>query len=63
LRRAAKCGWHRHLLVPLETSGRRFREKGALKLVLFYARIAPLILLGRWKELQKLRYEAAPYDK
>lgn len=56
-----RFGLHRHLFVPLETSGRRFAQKGAWNLVKFYTRISPLILLGRWKTLQKLPYEAAPY--
>ena len=58
-----RFGLHRHLLIPLETSGRRYKQKGAWNLVKFYALISPLILLGRWRTLQKLKYEAAPYDK
>ncbi|HEX8834963.1 MAG TPA: hypothetical protein VF719_12220, partial [Abditibacteriaceae bacterium] len=61
IRRAARCGWHRHLLVPLQTSGRRFEEKGIWKLMWFYARISPLILLGRYQKLKQLPYDAAPY--
>lgn len=57
-----RCGFHRHLWIPLETSGRRFQEKGAGRLMLFYARITPLILLSQWKTLRKIRYEAAPYS-
>lgn len=57
-----RFGLHRHLLIPLETSGRRFREKGAFKLMLFYARITPLILLGSWRRLQTFDYKAAPYN-
>jgi len=56
-----RFGLHRHLLVPLETSGRRFASDGALRLLGFYALISPLILLGLWKPLQKLSYRAAPY--
>ncbi|MDF2440745.1 MAG: hypothetical protein JWN98_1729 [Abditibacteriota bacterium] len=59
LRRAARWGGHRHLLVPLETSGRRFERDGVLRLLFFYARISPLILLGRWNALQRLEYRAA----
>lgn len=60
-RAAPRFGLHRHLLVPLETSGRRFRQKGAWNLVKFYARIAPLLWLGRWEKLKGTAYEAAPY--
>ena len=56
-------GLHRQLLVPLGTSGRRFEHEGAARLLWFYARITPLLLLGLWKPLQKIRYEAAPYVK
>ncbi len=59
LRRAApRFGWHRHLLVPLETSGRRYARDGFWKLSAFYTRIAPLILCGLWKPLQKQNYRA-----
>ena len=58
-----RYGLHRQLLVPLGTSGRRFEHKGAARLLWFYARITPLLLLGLWKPLQKIRYEAAPYVK
>jgi GT2 family glycosyltransferase len=61
IRRAARCGWHRHLLVPLQTSGRRFQQKGVWNLVKFYARITPPLLLGRFDSLKKITYEAAPY--
>ncbi|HEX8234772.1 MAG TPA: glycosyltransferase [Abditibacteriaceae bacterium] len=62
IRRAARCGWHRHLLVPLQTSGRRFQQKGVWNLVKFYARITPPLLLGRFEALKKVSYEAAPYS-
>jgi len=58
-----RFGLHRHLLVPLETSGRRFQNDGPLRLLGFYALISPLVLLGLWKPLQKLVYKAAPYEK
>lgn len=61
IRRAARCGWHRHLLVPLQTSGRRFQQKGVWNLVKFYARITPPLLLGRFDSLKEVTYEAAPY--
>jgi glycosyltransferase involved in cell wall biosynthesis len=54
-------GFHRHLLIPLETSGRRFAHHGTLRLLAFYARITPLLLLGLWQPLQRYCYEAAPY--
>lgn len=58
IRRASlRCGLHRHLLVSLETSGRRFRQKGAWQLVKFYARITPLLWLGRWEKLKRTTYE------
>lgn len=63
IRRAARCGLHRHLLVPLRTSGRRFQQKGMWKLMWFYARISPLILLGKYDKLRGVKYEAAPYEK
>jgi len=56
-----RYGLHRHLLVPLGTSGRRFEHDGAAKLLWFYARITPLLILGLWRPLQKLEYRAAPY--
>jgi glycosyltransferase involved in cell wall biosynthesis len=62
IRRAARCGWHRHLLVPLQTSGRRFQQKGVWNLVKFYARITPPLLLGRFETLKNISYEAAPYQ-
>lgn len=58
-----RYGLHRHLLVPLTTSARRFEHENPLKLMLFYARITPLLVLGLWKPLQRIRYEAAPYKK
>lgn len=57
-----RYGLHRQLLVPLGTSGRRFEHEGAARLLWFYARITPLLILGWWKPLQKFRYPAAPYD-
>lgn len=62
LRRAGRSGLHRHLLVPLETSGRRFQQKGIWNLVKFYARITPLLWFGRWDKLKSTTYEAAPYQ-
>ena len=53
-----RFGWHRHLLIGLETSGRRFEQRGAWRLMWFYARITPLLVLGWWKPLQKQRYDA-----
>ena len=59
LRRAApRYGCHRHLLVPLETSGRRYERDGFWQLSAFYLRIAPLILCGFWRQLQKQQYRA-----
>ena len=57
-----RFGLHRQLLVPLGTSGRRFEHQGAAKLLWFYARITPLLVLGMWRPLQKIGYAAAPYD-
>jgi glycosyltransferase involved in cell wall biosynthesis len=59
---APRFGLHRHLWVPLQTSGRRFRSQGAWKLMLFYARITPLILLSRWRALQKIEYNTGHYE-
>ncbi len=61
IRRASRHGLHRHLLVPLRTSGRRFKQKGVWKLMWFYARITPWILCGRFAQLQNRPYEPAPY--
>lgn len=58
-----RWGWHRHLWVPLETSGRRFQNVGGARLMGFYLLISPLILLGLWRPLQKMSYRAAPYEK
>jgi glycosyltransferase involved in cell wall biosynthesis len=63
LRRAARYGWHRHLWVGLETSGRRFQRDGVGKLIWFYVRMTPYVILGRWDKLQSLPYPAAPYQK
>ena len=53
-----RCGWpHRHLIVPLQTSGRRFGSEGVWKLMSFYARISPAILLGRFESLRDVKYE------
>lgn len=57
-----RYGLHRHLFVPLETSGRRFQNDGAWRLLGFYLLISPLAMLGWWKPLQKLSYKAAPYS-
>ncbi len=57
-----RYGLHRHLLVPLETSGRRFENDGIWRLMGFYLLISPLTLLGLWAPLQKLGYKAAPYS-
>ncbi len=51
-----KFGLHRHLWVPLETSGRRFGKQGAARLMLFYLLITPFLVLGLWKPLQKFKY-------
>lgn len=58
-----RYGFHRHLLVPLETSGRRFKNDGIWRLMGFYLLISPLTMLGLWKPLQKLSYKAAPYSR
>lgn len=64
LRRAApRFGLHRHLLVGLETSGRRFSHEGAARLMLFYARITPLLLFGCWRQLQRVPYRALEESK
>lgn len=63
IRRAGRVGLHRHLLVPLETSGRRFQQKGTWQLMKFYARITPLLWQGRWDKLKGTDYEAAPYPE
>ncbi len=57
-----RFGWHRQLLVPLGTSGRRFAHEGAARLLWFYACITPLLVLGLWRPLQKIGYAAAPYE-
>lgn len=61
IRRASRLGLHRHLLIPLETSGRRYRSQGFWRLSLFYLKITPLLALGLWKHLRRLPYQAAPY--
>ena len=61
LRRCARFGLHRHLFVPLETSGRRFARDGIIRLMWFYAVISPLVLLGRWERLKQIEYK--PYTK
>ena len=58
-----RFGLHRHLFVPLETSGRRFQNDGAWKLLGFYLLISPFTMLGLWTPLQKLTYKAAPYKE
>lgn len=57
-----RYGFHRHLFVPLETSGRRFQNDGPLRLLGFYLFISPMTMLGLWGPLQKLQYKAAPYS-
>lgn len=56
-----RFGLHRHLLVPLGTSGRRFEHEGIGKLMWFYACITPLLVLGCWQMLQRFSYAASPY--
>ena len=58
-----RFGLHRHLWVPLETSGRRYQKDGALRLSLFYLKITPFLLLGLWKPLQKLEYRPISDEK
>ena len=53
IRRAAKSGRHRHLVVPLRTSARRFERYGIWNMVRFYARISPLLLSGNFKAVQR----------
>ncbi|MBW3637524.1 MAG: glycosyltransferase [Armatimonadetes bacterium] len=53
-----RFGLHRHLLIPLGTSARRFERVGALKLMGFYARITPLLVLGLWRRLQNEKYDS-----
>ncbi len=55
-------GLHRHLFVPLETSGRRFRNDGIWKLLGFYLFISPFAMLGWWAPLQKLAYKPLSDD-
>ena len=62
IRRASRFGLHRHLMIALETSGRRYQAQGFWKLSGFYARITPLLVLGLWKLLRRLPYQAAPYE-
>jgi glycosyltransferase involved in cell wall biosynthesis len=54
-----RYGLHRHLLIPLGTSARRFERVGAGKLMWFYARITPLLILGLWTKLQKEPYDSS----
>ncbi|HVF10740.1 MAG TPA: glycosyltransferase [Abditibacteriaceae bacterium] len=61
IRRAARCGRHRHLFVPLRTSARRFERFGIWNMVRFYARISPLLLSGNFSAVQDFPYEPAPY--
>ena len=62
LRRAARFGLHRQMLISLPTSGRRFAREGVWRLMFFYARIAPQLLLGRYGALKNTDYAAAPYE-
>ena len=57
-----RFGLHRHVLIPLETSGRRFVRDGIWKLLGFYLFISPFALLGWWALLQKLAYEPISDD-
>jgi glycosyltransferase involved in cell wall biosynthesis len=56
LQRAAKVGVHRHLLLPLLTSARRFETQGVFQTALLYARISPALLAGDRKRLQGFEY-------
>jgi glycosyltransferase involved in cell wall biosynthesis len=61
IRRAATTGRHRHLLVPLLASPRRFQKVGVWRLVRFYIAITPHLLRGDFQSLRDIAYEAAPY--
>jgi len=56
LRRAAAVGRHRHLLLPLLTSARRFEEEGVAKTTAFYAQISPALMSGDFARLKELEY-------
>lgn len=62
IRRASRLGLHRHLLIGLQTSGRRYQAQGFWGLSLFYLKITPLLVLGLWKYLRRVPYQAAPYQ-
>jgi cellulose synthase/poly-beta-1,6-N-acetylglucosamine synthase-like glycosyltransferase len=58
-----RYGLHRHLFVPLGTSARRFEHEGGWRLLAFYAKITPFLLLGFYGLLQKFEYKPIPYKK
>ncbi|RYG64539.1 glycosyltransferase [bacterium] len=58
-----RYGLHRHLLVPLTTSARRFEHENPWKLMAFYTKITPYLIFGLWEPLQKFGYKAAPYEE
>ena len=63
LRRASRFGLHRQLLINLPTSGRRFAREGVWRLMFFYARIAPQLLLGRYQSLKTTDYQPASREE
>jgi len=56
LRRAATVGRHRHLLLPLTTSARRFESEGVIRTTVFYARISPALMFGDRDRLRTYQY-------
>lgn len=62
LQRAARHGSggrHRHLLIPLRVSARRFESYGVWPTLRFYIHISRYLLSGAFAELQKLPYGSA----
>jgi glycosyltransferase involved in cell wall biosynthesis len=56
LQSASEFGPHRHLLLPLKTSPRRFEREGVLKTLLFYVRISKALLCCNQENLKALSY-------
>ncbi len=57
VRRASAIGRHRHLILPLVTSARRFEIEGVVKTASLYARISPAIMSGDFASLRQHKYE------
>jgi hypothetical protein len=63
VRQAAQHGPHRHLLIPLLNSARRFEEQGLLRMLILYAKLSRHFVTGDFQAIRDIPYEYGNYTK